>query len=424
MSFLGFTKDHKILNFDLLNDGPHHLVCAARTGSGKTGLLINIIEEAILIGTNCIIIDTKGDLANCCLPFHYLSGKKDEKPLPGDKYSYKNLGFWMEQDKDETTEIKNWIEAQTRDNVNNCNLYKDCAEFSIHTPDSPSYTLSKVNTMLSLTTELKPRVSVIYLRHLTDEQQKVIITNILENIKLWLKTSKSCSLLKNLLVVDEAASILPPAPKNPPTKEPLATIIAQARSQGLGVVIATQNPNDIDYKALSNVGTWFLGGLRKRDTQRDLKVIIEDKELDSSEIYNLPPRNFMALTKDGKATSFRSRCTMSYLAGPISLADIPKLNALHQKDEYKTGMIEIFFDIDPVPAEGLIGYLEFNLNGTWIACQNYLAQSFFTVNPGKNVFYWDTNKHEKFRSEVDIRLVIANKETIPILSKIKVSNIK
>jgi len=417
MAFLGFAKDNQPFSFNI-NDLVTHGICVASSGKGKTGNLINLIEEATLSGVNSIIFDQKGDLVDCCLPFHYLS----ENITSQGKDNYKSLRYWVEDGKNAVTEQNSWLENQTKDSVRNLQ-YKNSAEFKVIAPESVK-DLPEISDLYSFTAESKPKVTVFYLRHLTSENQEFVITSLLEKIQSWLKTSKSSSLLRNLLVIDEAAGVLPPAPKNPLTKAPLATIIAQARSQGLGVLLATQNPNDLDYKALSNIGTWFLGGLRKRDMQRDLKVIIEDKELDSSEIYNLPPRNFMALTKDGKATAFTSRCTMSYLAGPINRENIAFINALHTKEKVATGISTIAFNLNNIPESGYLASLEFKLeNGSWVTCLSpYNDDLFFMVNKGNNSFLWDTSKNGRFCGEVDIRLNIINKHYVPILSKVKVDS--
>ena len=131
--------------------------------------------------------------------------------------------------------------------------------------------------------------------------------------------------LRLLVALDEARGYLPPYPHNPPTKSPLCTLLAQGRAQGIGVLVGTQNPNDIDYKALSNVGTWFLGKLRARDCVRDLEAELLARNVDLDLLLNIPQRTFLVLKKDGSSTTTVIRWTYSYLRGPINLDELAQL---------------------------------------------------------------------------------------------------
>ena len=111
----------------------------------------------------------------------------------------------------------------------------------------------------------RPRVSVISIAHLDDQERMFFVSLLLNEIVGWMRSQRGTSSLRALVYFDEMFGFLPPV-ANPPSKPPLLTLLKQARAFGLGVVLATQNPVDLDYKALSNAGTWLLGRLQ---TERD-----------------------------------------------------------------------------------------------------------------------------------------------------------
>ena len=115
----------------------------------------------------------------------------------------------------------------------------------------------------------KPQVSVLYVAHLSDAEKQFFITLLLEQVVSWMRAQSGTTSLRALVYMDEVFGYLPPHPANPPTKKPLLTLLKQARAFGLGLILATQNPVDLDYKALSNAGTWFIGRMQAdRDKQR------------------------------------------------------------------------------------------------------------------------------------------------------------
>jgi len=120
----------------------------------------------------------------------------------------------------------------------------------------------------------KPRVSVIYIAHLSDAERMFFVSLLLNNLVGWMRTQSGTTSLRAMLYIDELFGYLPPV-ANPPSKMPLMTLLKQARAFGLGVLLATQNPVDLDYKALSNAGTWFIGRLQ---TERDKLRILEALE--------------------------------------------------------------------------------------------------------------------------------------------------
>jgi Helicase HerA, central domain len=195
-----------------------------------------------------------------------------------------------------------------------------------------------------------PKVSIFTLRHLNTEDRQMFISMFLSSMVDWMYHTQASSELKCLCVIDEASTYLPPIEK-PPTKRPIMTLISQGRASGLGMLLATQNPNDLDYKALSNIGTWFVGGLRKRDLERDLEAIFQQKDIDSDQLLDMPQRGFLMIPKEGEPQVIKARWALSYLRGPLN-AD--QLNFNQQLSD----CLDISFNIisddqDPVDASVL-----------------------------------------------------------------------
>jgi len=114
----------------------------------------------------------------------------------------------------------------------------------------------------------KPCVSVFSIAHLTDAERMFFVTMLLNDIISWMRSQPGTGSLRAILYMDELFGFLPPV-TNPPSKMPLLSLLKQARANGLGLVLSTQNPVDLDYKALSNAGTWFIGRLQtERDKER------------------------------------------------------------------------------------------------------------------------------------------------------------
>ena len=120
----------------------------------------------------------------------------------------------------------------------------------------------------------KPRLAIMSIAHLDDAQRMFFVTILLNEILAWIRTQPGTSSLRAILYMDEVFGYFPPI-GNPPAKRPMLTLLKQARAYGLGCVLATQNPVDLDYKGLSNAGTWFLGRLQ---TERDKARVIEGLE--------------------------------------------------------------------------------------------------------------------------------------------------
>ena len=186
---------------------------------------------------------------------------------------------------------------------------------------------------LLFTAEGKPRISVISIAHLGDAERMFVVTLLLGEIVAWMRRQSGTSSLRAMLYMDEIFGYFPPSAM-PPSKLPLLTLMKQARAFGLGVVLATQNPVDLDYKGLSNAGTWFIGRLQ---TERDKARVIDgllgaagdglDKAQLEKLLANLGNRVFlMRNVHDAAPVLFRTRWTLSYLRGPLTLQEIAKLS--------------------------------------------------------------------------------------------------
>jgi hypothetical protein len=182
----------------------------------------------------------------------------------------------------------------------------------------------------------KPRQLIFSIAHLEDAQRMFFVTLLLEEVLNWTRKQTGTTSLRAILYMDEVFGYLPPHPGNPPTKVPLMTLMKQARAFGVGVLLATQNPVDLDYKALSNAGTWFVGKLQ---TERDKARLLEGLEGVAAERGTLTDRNYLenviASLKNRvfllhnihqpKPIVFQSRWALSFLRGPMSRDQIATL---------------------------------------------------------------------------------------------------
>ncbi|MEM6283485.1 MAG: helicase HerA-like domain-containing protein [Chloroflexota bacterium] len=184
----------------------------------------------------------------------------------------------------------------------------------------------------------RPHVSIFYIAHLSQQERMFIITLLLENLLSWMRLQSGTSSLRAILYIDEMFGYFPPYPKNPPTKEPMLRLLKQARAFGIGLILATQNPGDLDYTGLSNAGTWFIGRLQ---TPNDRKKVMSGLEslataddnlnLDQVEelIADMEPRTFLMhnVHNDGGPILMHTRWAMSYLRGPLTRQQIRWLMA-------------------------------------------------------------------------------------------------
>jgi len=430
-----------------------HAVCVGMTGSGKTGLGVGILEEAVLDGIPSIIIDPKGDMANLLLTFPELRPSDFEPWLSPSEASRKGLSM-----ADYAVEMaETWKSGIERDgqSAERIGRLKSSAEFRVYTPgseaglpisvvqtlsppaqmdwenDSEALTeriQSSVSALLALvgedadpvrsrahilltnivqeywlqekelslpelirtvqkppitqmgvfdletfypekdrmelamglntiiaapsfaswlkgealdpqtlfwSPEGKPRVSIFSTAHLGDRERMFFTTLLLEQLVGWMRAQPGSTGLRALVYFDELFGYLPPHPVNPPSKRPLLTLLKQARAVGLGLILATQNPVDLDYKGLSNAGVWLIGRLQtERDKERLLEGLtgvqtagmpLDRRGLDRT-ISDLPGRRFVYHNVHGGGPIlFQTRWVMSYLAGPMTRDQIKVL---------------------------------------------------------------------------------------------------
>ena len=440
------------------NDLLTHALCVGMTGSGKTGLCFDIIEEAAIDGIPAILIDPKGDLANLLLTFPDLRPADFEPWINLDEARRKDLSpanFAAQQ----AALWKNGLAGWDQDGERIRRL-QDAAEFVIYTPgsnaglpvsilnsfaapppailDDTELLRERVNTTVigllglvgieadptrsreaiflanviqrawqngrdldlgaliqeiqtpgvqrigvmdvesfypakdrfELATAIngllaspgfsawlegepldiqriyytpagKPRVAIFSIAHLSDAERMFFVTLLLNQVLGWMRTQSGTTSLRALLYMDEIFGFFPPV-ANPPSKTPLLTLLKQARAFGVGVVLATQNPVDLDYKGLSNTGTWLIGRLQ---TERDKARVLDglegaagsagqgfDRAALERILAGLSTRVFlMNNVHEDHPVVFESRWVMSYLRGPLGRPEIKRL-----MDAYKS----------------------------------------------------------------------------------------
>jgi len=195
----------------------------------------------------------------------------------------------------------------------------------------------------------RPRLAVLSIAHLSDAQRMFFVTALLGEMVAWMRAQPGSGHLRALLYMDEIFGYFPPS-ATPPSKQPMLTLLKQARAFGLGVVLATQNPVDLDYKGLGNAGTWMIGRLQ---TARDKARILDglegasalsgagfDRARMDALIGSLEPRQFLvhSVHQSGPAL-MQTRWALSWLRGPLSREQLAKL----------AGPVA---DAAPAPAEG------------------------------------------------------------------------
>ena len=180
----------------------------------------------------------------------------------------------------------------------------------------------------------KPKVSIISIAHLDDAERMFVVSLLLGELVAWMRTQSGTTSLRALVYMDEVFGYLPPV-ANPPSKRPLLTLFKQARAFGVGVCLATQNPVDLDYKALSNAGTWLIGRLQ---TDRDRARLLDglegaaggtiDRAAVDATITGLGKRRFLVHNVHANApVVIESRWALSYLRGPFTREDFKRLSS-------------------------------------------------------------------------------------------------
>ncbi|MDQ7840516.1 MAG: type IV secretion system DNA-binding domain-containing protein [bacterium] len=239
----------------------------------------------------------------------------------------------------------------------------------------------------------KPRIAIFTIAHLSDPERMFFVSLLLNQVLGWMRAQSGTTSLRAILYMDEIFGFFPPV-ANPPSKPPLLTLLKQARAFGLGVVLATQNPVDLDYKGLSNAGTWFLGRLQ---TERDKARVLDglegvavtagatfDRRRVDAILSGLGKRIFLLHNVHEDAPQvFETRWAMSYLRGPLTRDQIrqvmdplrgatapfpaaatpappqgaaPSASATALRPVLPSGVPQFFVPPLSVPADGVINY--------------------------------------------------------------------
>jgi len=459
-----------------------HAVCIGMTGSGKTGLGVDLIEETLLDGIPAIVIDPKGDMTNLLLTFPELRPEDFQPWLNVDDARRKDMS--LEEYAESTASLwRNGLASWGEDGERIQRL-RDAAEYVIYTPGSNagvpvsvlrtfqapdldwgeheeslrelvSGTVSGLLGLLNIDTDPvrsrehillsnilehawrggqdldlahliqaiqkppmdkvgvfdvdtfypekdrfelamalnnvmaapsfqnwiegvpldiasiiqtpsgKPRCAIFYTAHLNDAERMFFTTLLLERVLTWMRQLSGTTSLRCLLYFDEVFGYFPPYPKNPPSKQPLLTLLKMARAFGVGLTLTTQNPVDLDYKGLTNAGTWFIGKLQTdRDKARVLEgmegvvaeagTLLDRRYLDRM-ISSLGSRQFILHNVHEKEpVLFGTRWAMSYLRGPLTRRQVRTLMADYAPDEVvaaTTKASSATRTADPFPAE-------------------------------------------------------------------------
>ena len=323
----------------------HHLLThgliVGMTGSGKTGLVTVLVEEALRSEIPVLCFDIKGDMANLALAFP--------------NFDPKVMAPWVEPDAEDADGLADdplvvaAVEARK----------KGLADCGIHEADLRAYGEqsfvrvitpgSDAGESLHLLSALERRsarwdsvevgrwmdkvdgrtpATIVSVAHLDDDERVLVLGVILEEVLSWVRSLPGSTRLKALIIFDEVYGYLPPHPASPPTKKPLVALMKQARAYGVGCVLATQNPMDLDYRALSNAGTWWLGRLQTdADRTRVVEGLGENKKRSalSAIVKKLTPRWFVVKgAKSDELSLLYPRDTMSYLRGPMTQSEIKR----------------------------------------------------------------------------------------------------
>ena len=448
-------EDGEVTSENLLYDPDDlttHAVCVGMTGSGKTGLCIDLLEEAALLGIPALMIDPKGDITNALLHFPELkasdfspwvnpdTARREDKTIeeagadaaalwtkglakwdigperiqalkdaahfavytPGseagipvnilaslkapeipwednrellvDKISGIVMGLLGLVGLDDLDPVRSrehillsnifdhaWSQGKDLDltelilqiqnppfaklgvlELDNFFPEKDRQELSILLNSilaAPSFKSWIEGEPLDIEKYLyapdgRPRHSVFYIAHLSDEERIFFVTLLYAAVETWMRKQKGSTSLRALVYFDEIFGYLPPV-KNPPSKTPMLRMLKQARAFGIGQVLVTQNPVDVDYKALSNAGTWLIGKLQTEQDKNRLLDGLEgaapglDRKTYDKMISALDKRVFLLHNvHEDQPVLFHTRWAMNYLTGPLTRVQIPALNAL------------------------------------------------------------------------------------------------
>jgi hypothetical protein len=206
---------------------------------------------------------------------------------------------------------------------------------------SPKFAAWRSGEPFDLNTLLKapdgrPRLSIFSVAHLSDEERIFAVAQLLERTQSWMRKQGGSSTVRAVILIDEIFGYFPPSPANPPTKQPLLALLKQARAFGVSIVLATQNPIDLDYRGLANIGTWLVGRLQTEQDKNRIRDALMGAAAASQTtpaqidalISALEPRKFLLHSVHRPApTVFASRDCWTYLRGPFSADEIKALTA-------------------------------------------------------------------------------------------------
>lgn len=203
---------------------------------------------------------------------------------------------------------------------------------------SPSFALWRQGEPLEIEALLhapdgRPRLSIVYTAHLDDAERSFVTALVLEKLKTWTRRQAGTPQLRALVYMDEILGYFPPHPSDPPTKRPLLTLLKQARAHGVGVLLASQNPVDLDYKGLANMGVWMVGKLQTdQDRERLRDGLLGSGGADAKAVDRLlgATRKRVFLLHDVHRPApclLHSRWALSYLRGPLTRDEVSRLMA-------------------------------------------------------------------------------------------------
>lgn len=362
-----------------------HTAVVGMTGSGKTGLLLGMAEELAQNKTPLILVDIKGDMLNfalqptknpdlkinCLTPggthgepvnvFADLAHKEkftlaatsllrmvgdDPDPLKSKPHAFISTILQKRHTQGKTCQLIDVIRAVQDPGFD----HLGAMELDFAFPKRSRIALAgKLNNLLvapsfqpwregvDLDLDLlmdgsdgRVPVLVYSVAHLANaDEQNFALSLLFEEVLRWAKRQPGSSRLQTSMIVDECVGLLPPHPANPPTKTPLLLMLKQLRAFGVGVTLATQNPVDIDYKAMGNCGTWMVGRLSMdKDRQRLIKGVCANAPVTQgvmeSRIAGLKSRQFVMVRPEG-TTVFKTRDVTCNLQGPMSPEEIEAL---------------------------------------------------------------------------------------------------
>jgi hypothetical protein len=199
---------------------------------------------------------------------------------------------------------------------------------------SPAFAAWRTGVPLDVAAWLKPAepggrtpVRVLYLAHLDERQRMFFVTLLMHAVVAWSRSLPGSADLRALVYFDEVMGYLPPHPRNPPSKWPILTLMKQARAVGVGVMLVSQNPVDVDYKAMSNAATWLVGRLTTKQDRARVTDGLDAAGLGGvtdEQLASLPPRTFWVRTAGGSRV-VTARHTLAYLRGPLTRREVALL---------------------------------------------------------------------------------------------------